>query len=181
MGMYHYLTINLRVNPLAPPVVHRVLAVLCGKPVFSTPRWSWSELADQLHKGDVDSGVLNHRFFSDPRWTDIFGNWSGDSHDWAWADKEPIAQYHQSLLTVRCSFKSTYLYENFIDWIKPYLTGDSEDCVFSWYEEFKGWDHPPKVFYGNLDAVVKISPLFNRKPNQLDWFQAESEPSVVEN
>lgn len=176
MGMYHYITINLRVNPLAPPVAHQVLNFLCQNLVSSSDTVSWSELADQLPAGDVDSGVLNHRFFSDPRWADIFGSWTGGggSPDWAWADKEPIAQYHQGLLTVRCSFKSTYLYENFIDWVKPYLTGNDEDCVFSWYEEFKDWDHPPTVLYGNLDAVVKISPLFNREPT--NW--AGSEPRM---
>ncbi len=161
MGMYHYLTINLKLSPDAPEIVHAVLLGMCEE-VLAEHSDDAKQFLEGLKKETGQGQWLRHAFFKHGRWQDIFGNWAGDTEDWAWNDLGPTSSYEDHLLKVRCSFKNDAEYVSLLSWLEPWILEDKYNSVFGWFEGRNYPGSPPTIYYGTKEAAQSLGPASER-------------------
>lgn len=151
MGMYNYVMMRVQFKHNAPHSMLAVVRGMCENDDFVTDKTevgmsatgAWAEL---LHKGPV---------------ADLFHNWAGHKARWEWCDLGPMHEFDEAnnWLRVNCSHKNDKLFQEFADWIKPYV----EECstIFGWYEEFAYSNNAPNVYLGTVEDAKKHGPVFN--------------------
>lgn len=84
---------------------------------------------------DID--LPNHKFFSDDRWKTVVHDSSFYHHPGRYEQLILDSEWNSADLFTRLDTKFTYLIEEFLDWLKPYIkTCDELTCIgYTWYED----------------------------------------------